>query len=127
MIYYFEHYPHYMGTTNAEIGMTDEQFDKLTELAAASRNNELDDNYERMEEYAESIVGGVTVYALVDAFYNFGDAKRPKQIAKKLAKKGVCADMWEEGSYALSNKSMKAARKAVGKIEAKQVEGEFDY
>ena len=132
---YFEHYPHYMGTMNVTIKFTNKQFNKVIELAKTvikARNKPLgadDVAYDALSAYLGKICKeqDVEEYALIESLIDSTEhsPRRPSSIVNKLKKKGVWSGEWEEGSYAFSNKGAKAARKAVGKIEAKHTEDEF--
>ena len=101
IVYYYEHYPHYLGTKNSEATFTVGQMDHWHKIEEAGG-----DGWAEMDE--EEMKG----YALGDIL-----AEWPA-IRKKLKKKGTWGGQWEEGSHAVSTKSFKKAKKAVGKIEA---------
>ena len=133
-ITYFEHYPHYMGTMNATIKFTDKQFSKVIELAkAAIKESKVVPDGESdaaiaLEEFTNAIAEkqGMQIYALEEALVDYFDSpRRPASITNALKKKGVWSGEWEEGSFAFSNKGVRAAKKAVAKIEAKLAENNF--
>jgi len=133
-ITYYEYYPHYMGTMDAIVEMTESEFDNLIALAEnvdATDHND-DDALEALEEACETAAdkADVKCYAFIDAFTGYWNDERgvPAAIVKKLAKKkGTWSGEWEEGSFAFSVKGAEAARKAVAKIEAGHLEDEICY
>jgi hypothetical protein len=122
-VYYFEHYPHYLGTMNATVRLTPKQFEELVGLAKKSLKGDEDAEElltERVDEIADE--QNVTVYALVQALTDYGDSpRRPSTVMSALKKKGVWADLWEEGSHAFAT-TERRAKEAVGKVEAKNLE-----
>ena len=116
-IYFFEYYPHYMGTLTAEVIFTFAQLQSLHAIAIdPDREDELDD--------ALAAITPVTIYAFRDAIA--GDNPEVKdQFAKMLNKfeKGKpFGGMWEEGSYAFSAISMVKAKKKIKKLEKDQLD-----
>jgi hypothetical protein len=105
-IFYYEHYPHYMGTANTEHKL---DITKLDEVHDAYKKDE-NDGYEALEEL--DLPG-----------YAWGDIMREwPAIRKALEKKGEWSGEWEEGSHAISMTNIKDARDLVGKIEAEVFE-----
>jgi len=134
-VYYYEYYPHYMGTRTASIRFTPKQFDTLIDLAKAAikENKSLDgaegDADEVLRDHIEAIEksSGEKVYALDDALLNFYDTpRRPSNITSALKRKSVWSGEWEEGSFAFASTKRKAV-KAVVAIEAEHAEDEFDW
>ena len=132
---YYEHYPHYMGTLNAEVTFTNKEWKKLITLSKAAikedkalggGSGDAADAFEDFKDEMEKKCGS-TLYALDNAILNCYDSpRRPSTVANAIKKKGVWSAQWEEGSHAFAT-TAKKARKAVGKIEAKVAEDEFDW
>ena len=132
---YFEHYPHYMGTLNAEIKFTNKEWEKLITLSKAAIKEDKDlkggegEAYEAFDTFKDEMEkkSGDTVYALDVALLDYYNSpRRPSTIANAINKKGVWSSMWEEGSHAFGT-TAKKAHKAVGEIEAKVAMDDFDY
>ena len=101
-IFYYEHYPHYMGTMNTEHSVDIAKLDGVHDAFKKDKN----EGYEALEEM--DLPG-----------YAWGDIVREwPSIRKALENKGEWSGEWEEGSHGISMTNMKDARALVGKIEA---------
>ena len=105
--YYFEHYPHYMGTKNSKFATNINSIDEIHDLYLTEKDLGYQDK---------------TWYDLLDGLghsYAFADIIREWPVIRKaLETKGVWAGQWEEGSHAISMESMNDAGEEVRKIEA---------
>lgn len=110
-IYYFEYYPHFLGTLVNTVKMTPTEFALLCETAKVDIDS---DEFEELRVKLEKR-NNATMYAINEVFYGKGKAMR---IRNKVLKDGVYKGEWEEGSYAFAT-TLKAAKDAVRKIEAK--------
>jgi len=115
--YYFEHYPHYMGTKNSKFATDINTIDEMHDLYLDQKKRQLGDDeeswYGRLEEIGDS-------YAFGEVIQNW------PQIRKQLETKGIWADQWEEGSHGISMDGMKDAAQQVAQIEAQIKADEFD-
>lgn len=131
-VFYYEYYPHYMGTMDVTLKFTNKEFEELiSKVKAMIKLHKTDSEaaYDMMDEimdYAESKrTTKDTVFALMDALVDhFEKPRRPSTVANAIKKKGVWSGEWEEGSFAFATTERKA-RKAVAKIEAKHVENDM--
>ena len=138
--FYYEYYPHYMGTTTFEGDFDIEEMDQLHASYVASEKvrkpwsakvkqpalvleqDRAEDAFEsKLENNLEGEDESGASYAWRDILTNW-----PK-IRRALERKGEWADDWEEGSHGISMTSARDARKLVGKLEAKHTEDEFGW
>jgi hypothetical protein len=105
---YFEYYPHYSGRTYK--GSFEMTWDEFLSLLKVDMDN--DENMDKLLDTAETRAG-TAMYALSTLFsdHNIVDIKNI------LEDRGTWADMWEEGSFALSVFGKQAAMAACAKVE----------
>jgi hypothetical protein len=105
--YYFEHYPHYMGTKNSKFATKINTIDEIHDVYLSEKDLGYSDKtwYESLDALGHS-------YAFADIIREW------PAIRKELETKGVWAGQWEEGSHAISMESMNDAGEEVRKIEA---------
>ena len=115
-LYYYEHYPHYMGTKNSKFAVNISDVDELHDLYLDQKKRELGDD----EEPWYMIVSSWDNYAFGEIIQEW------PAVRKALETKGFWAGQWEEGSHAISMDSMRDAANEVGKIEAQIKADEFD-
>jgi len=113
--YYFEHYPHYMGTKNSKFATDINSIDEIHDLYLAQKKIGFEDDgwYDKVQDIGDN-------YAFGDVIQNWPSIRR------QLETKGVWADQWEEGSHGISMDSMRDAAQEVAQIEAKIKADEFD-
>ena len=110
-LYYYEHYPHYLGTINSKVELS---YDRMAEIAAKWADDE-DIGYDLLTEYLDNNVKN-TPYALNDVMSEWDN------VVKDLSSNKLWGDLWEEGSHAISTESMEKSRSCVGKIELEVAE-----
>ena len=113
--YYFEHYPHYMGTINSHGKVRIDELDRLHDLLVAAKGGDEEDDV--MDDVYMGLRDLVDNYALLDLVREW-----PK-VRKALETKGVYGAGWEEGSHAISMTSMKDASAVCGQVE-KQIQAD---
>jgi hypothetical protein len=111
-VYYYEYYPHYVGTRIATIKMSVKAFE---ELCAAGKDIETEEFWNLVDTLDEQ--NKTTSYAMSEAFMGRGRATR---ILNKVKKEGLWSGEWEEGSFAFAT-SLKEAKRAVKARELKHI------
>lgn len=118
-VYYYEYYPHFMGTMIATVKMTEAEFEKMCVIGKelAKHNDDAYDEYYDFVEVLEKR-NKTRIFAMCEAF----DARgRSARISKKIGAGEVWSGEWEEGSFAFAP-TLKAAKEAVKKIELKHID-----
>jgi hypothetical protein len=108
-IYYFEYYPHHMGTLFRYFETSIEDVDSFTRDVS-----EDDDVWDDIDER----VGDS--YAIGDVIQSWAEVR------EKIQNDGQWVDMWEEGSHAISTKSLKHAMEILKKYEKEVVANNTD-
>jgi len=104
--YWFEYYPHQSGTMKAEVAITGKTLMSLKKLFDAVDSA----GFDKLLDAASKNKKFYFAYEVFDEYW--------KKVTKSLAAGKAFGDMTEEGSFAISPKSMEEAKKIVRKIEA---------
>lgn len=116
---YFEHYPHYMGTSNSKATMRIEDLVLLSLLAR--------DDMDIFQEFCDHLAAenDNSLYAIEDLF----DMYSLRQITNALIKKGYFIGEWEEGSFFVAFKGNERKAKielALHEARISSESGEYD-
>lgn len=110
-VFYFEHYPHYMGTMNSQAKIEIADLDELSDLYIAAKDRKNVEAQNAYDELYEERLLSENGYAWYEIIENWPALRRA------LETKGVYADEWEEGSHGLSMTSAKDAAKVCLEVE----------
>lgn len=118
-VYYYEYYPHYMGTMIATVKMTMKEFEQLCALGKKIVGLNEDEAYDEYLEFMNALEAknNAEIYAMDEVFAVRG---RSTRILNKVQKGEVWSGEWEEGSFAFASK-LRDAKDAIRKIEGKHI------
>lgn len=119
-VYYYEYYPHFMGTRTAVVKMTAKEFEQLCAIGRKLVGFNDDAAYDEYHVFVDALEKKTKtrIFAMQEAFYKRG---RVARIISKLNKGEAWSGEWEEGSFAFATK-IKDAKEAVRKIELKHID-----